>query len=177
VRSTSSGAVIGALRQLRDRRRAEFPHAPGGTIDGVGIRRRWRSFGYLTIIWRRQKSRQFRGLAVAERRARRRIHRPIAGSTPNGQFSRDLAGNPDDRFTVKFINNDLSIRLPIRSSLNQFYQNPFQQGCATARPPRRLWDSDAVQQRLNTAAGTTRDAVQPGSAAMTGGPLSADAGA
>jgi iron complex outermembrane receptor protein len=42
-----------------------------------------------------------------------------------------LQATSDDRFTVKLINNDLSTRLPIRLSLNQFYQNPFQQGCAT----------------------------------------------
>ena len=42
-----------------------------------------------------------------------------------------MQATSDDRFTVKFINNDLGTRLPIRLSLNQFYQNPFQQGCAT----------------------------------------------
>jgi iron complex outermembrane receptor protein len=39
---------------------------------------------------------------------------------------------PDDRFTVKFINNNLETRLPIRLSLNQYNQNPFQQGCEFA---------------------------------------------
>ncbi|HTJ62611.1 MAG TPA: TonB-dependent receptor [Alphaproteobacteria bacterium] len=38
----------------------------------------------------------------------------------------------DDKFTFKIINNDLDTHLPIRLSLNQYYQNPFQRGCATA---------------------------------------------
>lgn len=47
-------------------------------------------------------------------------------------FLGTLKVTPDDRLTLKVINNNLDIRLPIRSSLNQYYQNPFQQGCATA---------------------------------------------
>jgi iron complex outermembrane receptor protein len=39
---------------------------------------------------------------------------------------------PDDKITVKFINNLLFGNLPIRQSLNQFLTNPFQQGCAVA---------------------------------------------
>src|SRR5581483_5048399 len=38
----------------------------------------------------------------------------------------------DDRFTVKFIRNDLDNDLSIRLSLNQFILNPFQSRCATA---------------------------------------------
>jgi len=135
VRSTSSGAVIGALRQLRDRRRAEFPHAAGGTIDGVEY---GRDAGFLvisTIIWRRQKSGNFEARCLRATRAATDTS-AIAGSTPDGQFSRDLAGNRRRR-SPSIHNNDLSIRLPIRSSLNQFYQNPFQQGLRDrARPPR-----------------------------------------
>ena len=47
-------------------------------------------------------------------------------------FLGTLQATPDDRFTVKFINNNLDTRLPIRLSLNQYYQNPFQQGCDMA---------------------------------------------
>src|SRR5262249_55676692 len=38
----------------------------------------------------------------------------------------------DDKFTVKFIRNDLETDLSIRLSLNQFNLNPFQNRCATA---------------------------------------------
>jgi iron complex outermembrane recepter protein len=39
---------------------------------------------------------------------------------------------PDDRITFKAIDNVLATDLPIRLSLNQFYANPFQRGCAAA---------------------------------------------
>ena len=47
-------------------------------------------------------------------------------------FLGTLHVTPDDRFTVKFINNNLETRLPIRLSLNQYNQNPFQPGCEFA---------------------------------------------
>ncbi len=40
---------------------------------------------------------------------------------------------PDNRFTLKIINNEFQADLPGRSSLLQFYQNPYQRGCASAR--------------------------------------------
>jgi len=36
---------------------------------------------------------------------------------------------PNDRLTFKLINNDLDTDLSIRLSLNQYYANPYQQGC------------------------------------------------
>ena len=39
---------------------------------------------------------------------------------------------PDNRFTLKIINNEFQANLPGRSSLLQFYQNPYQRGCASA---------------------------------------------
>ena len=68
-------------------------------------------------------------------------------NTQTVNFLGTLQATPDDRFTVKFINNDLDTRLPIRLSLNQYYQNPFQQGCDDGRR-RRLRHGAAVQQRL-----------------------------
>ena len=50
-------------------------------------------------------------------------------------FLGTLHATPDDRFTVKFINNNLDTRLPIRLSLNQYYQNPFQQGARWPASP------------------------------------------
>jgi iron complex outermembrane receptor protein len=47
------------------------------------------------------------------------------------------SATPDDRFTVKVIENRLSTNLSVRLSLNQFQTNPFQRGCtnaATAAP-------------------------------------------
>jgi len=42
------------------------------------------------------------------------------------------AAGPQDRVTVKVINNLLDTDLAIRLSLNQFRQNPFQKGCVVA---------------------------------------------
>ncbi|MCJ2080016.1 TonB-dependent receptor family protein [Methylobacterium sp. J-090] len=39
---------------------------------------------------------------------------------------------PDNRFTLKVINNDLHADIPARSSLNQYRINPYQRGCASA---------------------------------------------
>jgi len=50
-------------------------------------------------------------------------------NTQTVNFRGTLQATPDDRLTFKLINNDLTTRLPIRLSLNQYYQNPFQTGC------------------------------------------------
>ncbi|MDP4023042.1 TonB-dependent receptor [Methylobacterium sp. NEAU 140] len=39
---------------------------------------------------------------------------------------------PDDRITLKIVNNEVHANLAGRSSLLQFRQNPYQRGCATA---------------------------------------------
>jgi iron complex outermembrane recepter protein len=52
-------------------------------------------------------------------------------NTQTVNFLGTLQATPDDRLTFKLIHNDLATRLPIRLSLNQFYQNPFQTGCET----------------------------------------------
>ena len=94
--------------------------------------------------------------------------RAATGSSSNSWFNTQtvnflgtLQATPDDRFTVKFINNDLDTRLPIRLSLNQYYQNPFQQGCETAGVG-GLRIGVAVQQRLQRREEQSVTAVQAG---------------
>ena len=109
-----------------------FRTRPGGTIDGVEYGVDGGSFGYLdNYLAAGKKVGNFEASLFA---SDARGDGYIGNSWYNTQtvnFLATLQATPDDRFTVKLINNDLSIRLPIRSSLNQFYQNPFQQGCAT----------------------------------------------
>jgi iron complex outermembrane receptor protein len=109
-----------------------FRTRPGGTIDGVEYGVDGGSFGYLNNYLAAGKNvGNFEASLFA---SDARGDGFIGNSWFNTQtvnFIGTLKATPDDRFTVKFINNDLSTRLPIRSSLNQFYQNPFQQGCAT----------------------------------------------
>src|SRR5882672_5884292 len=110
-----------------------FRTRPGGTIDGVEYGVDGGSFGYLNnYLAAGKKVGNFEGSLFA---SDARGDGFIGNSWFNTQtvnFLGTLQATPDDRFTVKFINNDLSARLPIRSSLNQYYQNPFQQGCSTA---------------------------------------------
>jgi iron complex outermembrane receptor protein len=109
-----------------------FRTRPGGTIDGVEYGVDGGSFGYLSnYLSAGKKVGNFEGSLFA---SDVRGNGFIGNSWFNTQtvnFLGTLQATPDDRFTVKLINNDLSTRLPLRSSLNQFYQNPFQQGCAT----------------------------------------------
>lgn len=58
-------------------------------------------------------------------------------NTQTINFLGTYAPTPDDRFTLKIINNELLTLLPARSSLNQYRTNPFQRDCemaATAAP-------------------------------------------
>lgn len=43
-----------------------------------------------------------------------------------------IQATPQDKITLKAIDNELYTELPFRMSLNQFLQNPFQEGCKTA---------------------------------------------
>ena len=142
-----------------------FRTRPGGTIDGVEYGVDGGSYGYLNnYLAAGKKVGNFEGSLFA---SDTRGDGFIGNSWFNTQtvnFLGTLKATPDDRFTVKIINNDLSARLPIRSSLNQYYQNPFQQGCttgATAAPgcsTVRLFNNG-----FNAAAGTdTETALQAG---------------
>ncbi|MCS3730241.1 TonB-dependent receptor family protein [Bradyrhizobium betae] len=109
-----------------------FRTRPGGTIDGVEYGVDGGSYGYLNnYLAAGKKVGNFEGSLFA---SDTRGDGYIGNSwfhTQTVNFLGTLKATPDDRFTVKIINNDLSTRLPIRQSLNQYYTNPFQQGCAT----------------------------------------------
>jgi iron complex outermembrane recepter protein len=55
-----------------------------------------------------------------------------AFNTPTVNFLGSYAITPNDLMTVKVISNYVGTELPIRLSLSQFQQNPFQKGCAVA---------------------------------------------
>lgn len=109
-----------------------FRTRPAGTIDGVEYGVDGGSYGYLNnYLAAGKKVGNFEGSLFA---SDTRGDGYIGNSWFNTQtvnFLGTLKATPDDRFTVKIINNDLSARLPLRSTLSQYYQNPFQQGCAT----------------------------------------------
>jgi len=137
----------------------------GASIDGVEYGVDGGSFGYLNnYLAAGKKVGNFEGSLFA---SDARGDGFIGNSWFNTQtvnFLGTLQATPDDRFTVKLINNDLTARLPIRSSLNQFYQNPFQQGCttgATAAPG--CGTVTLFNNGFNAAAGTDKEtALQAG---------------
>ena len=142
-----------------------FRTRKGGEIDGIEYGVDGGSFGYLNnYMAAGKKVGNFEAsLFASDARG--------DGFIGNGWFNTQtvnflgtLQATADDRFTVKFINNDLSTRLPIRSSLNQFYQNPFQQGCATGATAALGCATVTLNNNgFNTAAGTDKEtAVQSG---------------
>jgi iron complex outermembrane receptor protein len=110
-----------------------FRTRPGGTIDGVEYGVDGGSFGYLNnYLAAGKKVGNFEAsLFASDARGDGFIDNSWF-NTQTVNFLGTLQATPDDRFTVKFINNDLSTRLPIRLSLNQYNQNPFQAGCDAA---------------------------------------------
>ncbi|KRR00564.1 TonB-dependent receptor family protein [Bradyrhizobium valentinum] len=105
----------------------------GRTIDGVEYGVDGGSFGYLNnYLAAGKKVGNFEySLFASDARGDGFIQNSWF-NTQTVNFLGTLQATPDDRFTVKFINNNLDTRLPIRLSLNQYYQNPFQQGCEMA---------------------------------------------
>jgi iron complex outermembrane receptor protein len=55
-----------------------------------------------------------------------------AFNTPTLNFLGSYAITPNDLITTKVTSNYVATQLPIRLSLSQFQQNPFQKGCAVA---------------------------------------------
>lgn len=142
-----------------------FRTRPGGTIDGVEYGVDGGSYGYLNnYLAAGKKVSNFEGSLFA---SDTRGDGYIGNSWFNTQtvnFLGTLKVTPDDRFTVKIINNDLSARLPIRQSLNQYYQNPFQQGCATGATAAAGCGTVTLNNNgFNATAGTDKEtAVQAG---------------
>ena len=141
-----------------------FRTRPGGTIDGVEYGVDGGSFGYLNnYLTAGKKVGNFEdSLFASDARGDGFIQQQLV-QYPDGQFSRHAAGDARRSLHGQVHQQRSDTRLPIRSSLNQFYQNPFQQGCEPARRCARLRNGVAVQQRLQRRAGTDREtAVQAG---------------
>jgi iron complex outermembrane receptor protein len=142
-----------------------FRTRPGRTIDGVEYGVDGGSFGYLNnYLAAGKKVGNFEGALFA---SDARGDGYISNSWFNTQtvnFLGTLQATPDDRFTVKLINNNLDARLPIRLSLNQYDQNPFQRGCITgATAALGCATVPLFNNGFNTAAGTDREtALQAG---------------
>jgi iron complex outermembrane receptor protein len=144
-----------------------FRTRPGRSIDGVEYGVEGGSFGYLNnYLAAGKKVGNFEySLFASDARGDGFISNSWF-NTQTVNFLGTLHATPDDRFTVKFINNNLDTRLPLRYTLGQFYQNPFQQGCAIgdlAAVARGCATVLLNNNGFNTAAGTDREtALQAG---------------
>ncbi|WOH47267.1 TonB-dependent receptor [Bradyrhizobium sp. sBnM-33] len=109
-----------------------FRTRPGRTIDGIEYGVDGGSFGYLNnyLAAGKQVGNFEYSLFASDARGDGFIGNSWF-NTQTVNFLGTLHATPDDRFTVKFINNNLDTRLPLRQTLSQYYQNPFQQGCTT----------------------------------------------
>lgn len=67
-----------------------------------------------------------------------------------------------DKFTFKFINNNVDTELPFRTSLQQFNQNPFQKGCQTAATAADGCATNKFSATGNTSSGVPQTAEQAG---------------
>jgi iron complex outermembrane recepter protein len=110
-----------------------FRTRPGGTINGAEYGTEGGSFGYVSnYMTAGQKVGNFEASLFASDARGDGFIQNSWFNTQTVNFLGTLQATPDDRFTVKLINNDLSTRLPVRLSLNQYNQNPFQVGCEVA---------------------------------------------
>ncbi len=113
-----------------------FRTRPGGTINGAEYGTEGGSFGYLNnYLTAGQKVGNFEASLFASDARGDGFIQNSWFNTQTVNLLATLQATPDDRFTFKLINNDLFTRLPIRLSLNQFNQNPFQSGCDVPGTP------------------------------------------
>jgi iron complex outermembrane recepter protein len=91
----------------------------GGSFD---TRNAYALFGH--------KARAFEIMAFASHAAGHRHTAHTSYSTTTENVLATYTPSPNDKFTFKFLNNDLSTDLSIRLSMNQFNANPFQEGCS-----------------------------------------------
>ena len=125
-----------------------FRTRPGGSVNGVEYGTEGGSFGYLNnYVTAGQKVGNFEASLFASDVRGNGFIQNSWFNTQTVNFLATLKATPDDRLTFKLINNDVVTRVPVRLSLNQFNQNPFQSGCELTRHA-GLRNSVAVQQRL-----------------------------
>ncbi len=113
-----------------------FQTRPGGSINGFEYGVEGGSFGYLNnYLTAGQKVGNAEISLFASNASGDGFIQNSWFNTQTVNFLATVNVTPDDRLTFKLINNDLDARLPLRLSLNQYYQNPFQLGCGLASTP------------------------------------------
>jgi iron complex outermembrane receptor protein len=108
-----------------------FRTRSGAEIDGVETGHEFGSFGYLnnyTAIGKRYENFDIAVFASDVRSDGFIQH--FQGDTQTVNLTARYKPTPDDTLVFKGIHNELFGNLDSRLSLNQFYLNPFQRGCA-----------------------------------------------
>ena len=110
-----------------------FRTYPGGAIDGIEYGVDAGSFGYLNnyVIGGKKGENWEASVFTSDVRGDGYYgYSDFNTQTVNALMT--YKPSTTDTFTFKFINNNVDAQLPFRMSLDQFRQNPFQKGCATA---------------------------------------------
>lgn len=113
-----------------------FHMRPGAAIGGAELGSDTGSFNYFneySVFGDKLGSYEFTGLVSHVRGDG--FQRNQGFSTTTGNILASYAPTDDDRITFKLIENYVGTALPIRLSLNQYNQNPFQRGCTSAAAP------------------------------------------
>jgi iron complex outermembrane receptor protein len=108
-----------------------FHTRPGGAVHGIDLGADVGSFGFLNnyvTVGGAQDAYEY-SVFVSNTRAKQYIDH-FSFDTVTANLFAKFTPRRQDRFTLKFIDNDLDTQLPIRLSLNQYNVNPYQSGCA-----------------------------------------------
>ncbi|MCJ2136308.1 TonB-dependent receptor plug domain-containing protein [Methylobacterium sp. J-026] len=110
-----------------------FRTRTGAEIDGYEIGADAGSFGYLNTYAAAGRASGPFDLALFLSDARANGYQDHASyDTQTVNLIARYAPTPDDRFTIKAIDNQLHADVPARASLAQYRINPYQRGCAAA---------------------------------------------
>jgi iron complex outermembrane receptor protein len=133
-----------------------FNMRPGSEIGGVEIGSDAGSFNYFneyTLFGNKIGDFEYTGIISHVRSDG--FQRNQGFSTTTGDILASYTPTLDDRITVKVIDNYVGTALPIRLSLNQFRQNPFQQGCPVINAATTAAGCASVSLFLNGVNGAT----------------------
>lgn len=101
-------------------------------VNGLEVGQDFGSFGYRnSYLTYGHKSDQFEIMAFGSGVAGDGFTAHTSFQTWTANVLATYTPSKKNRFVFKFINNDMYPNLSIRLSLNQFNQNPYQEGCAT----------------------------------------------
>jgi iron complex outermembrane receptor protein len=110
-----------------------FRTRTGREIDGYEIGTDAGSFGYLSNYFTVGKASGPFEISLFASDVRGNGYQDHASyDTQTVNLLASFTPTPDNRFTLKVINNTLDANLAARSSLSQYRINPYQRGCATA---------------------------------------------